>query len=61
MPTMTSPYITVTNPCAINNGGCSYMCLLKPSTNGLEPSCACPTGIPLLNDKRTCAPSELLW
>lgn len=64
MPTMSIIIIVmvVTNPCAINNGGCSHICLLRPADDDdieLESSCACPTGISLLSDKRTCASSEL--
>ncbi|XP_054246287.1 low-density lipoprotein receptor-related protein 5 [Indicator indicator] len=39
-------------PCEENNGGCSHLCLLSPR----EPfySCACPTGVQLEDDGRTC-------
>lgn len=40
-------------PCDTNNGGCSHLCLL--STNSPGYSCACPTGVKLLNST-TCAP-----
>ncbi|RWS07569.1 low-density lipoprotein receptor-related protein 6-like protein [Dinothrombium tinctorium] len=42
-------------PCDKNNGGCSHLCLLSSK----QPfySCSCPTGILLLNDKKTCARS----
>ena len=34
------------------------MCLLKPApVNGLESTCACPTGVSLVDDK-TCASSK---
>lgn len=39
-------------PCAHNNGGCSHLCLLTTKPPGY--SCACPTGIKLLNNF-TCA------
>ncbi|XP_075213889.1 low-density lipoprotein receptor-related protein 6 [Lycorma delicatula] len=39
-------------PCARNNGGCSHLCLLTSQSPGY--SCACPTGIKLL-DYYTCA------
>ncbi|XP_068628058.1 low-density lipoprotein receptor-related protein 4 [Battus philenor] len=45
----------VINRCGKNNGGCSHLCLLKP--NGY--SCACPTGLKLNKDGRTC-PKEPL-
>ncbi|XP_066145382.1 low-density lipoprotein receptor-related protein 4 isoform X1 [Euwallacea fornicatus] len=38
-----------------NNGGCSHLCLLKPKGH----SCACPTGIKLMNDKKTCTSGPL--
>ncbi|KAG1656297.1 Low-density lipoprotein receptor-related protein 4 [Nymphon striatum] len=38
-------------PCTSNNGGCSHLCLLAPLNKGY--SCACPTGITLI-DSRTC-------
>lgn len=38
--------------CQLSNGGCSYLCLLSSE----QPfySCACPTGIQLSEDQRTC-------
>ncbi|XP_015752720.1 PREDICTED: low-density lipoprotein receptor-related protein 4-like [Acropora digitifera] len=36
--------------CSKNNGGCSDLCLLKPQ--GYQ--CACPTGITLKSDGKTC-------
>ena len=41
----------VKSPCAVNNGGCSHLCLLASGGNY---SCACPTGIALLSDQKTC-------
>ncbi|KAJ8982651.1 hypothetical protein NQ317_019052 [Molorchus minor] len=41
----------VKNPCNIKNGGCTHLCLLR--FNGY--SCACPTGIKLGDDDKTCA------
>ncbi|XP_026176007.1 low-density lipoprotein receptor-related protein 4 isoform X1 [Mastacembelus armatus] len=43
---------TVQNPCGVNNGGCSHLCLLAPAPKGS--SCACPTGINLQADGKTC-------
>ncbi|UYV74687.1 LRP4 [Cordylochernes scorpioides] len=40
------------NPCRARNGGCSHLCLLRPSGR----SCACPTGVLMGLDGRTCAP-----
>lgn len=40
----------VDTPCARNNGGCSHLCLLR--FDGY--SCACPTGVALKEDNRTC-------
>ncbi|XP_012250592.2 low-density lipoprotein receptor-related protein 6 [Athalia rosae] len=39
------------NPCAINNGGCSHLCLNRPGDNYV---CACQIGYELTKDKRTC-------
>ncbi|XP_015208455.1 low-density lipoprotein receptor-related protein 6 isoform X1 [Lepisosteus oculatus] len=48
------------NPCGENNGGCSHLCLMSP----VKPfhQCACPTGVQLLGDGKTCkdGASELL-
>lgn len=41
------------NKCGLRNGGCSHLCLPRPS--GF--SCACPTGIQLKGDRKTCDPS----
>nr|XP_046910125.1 low-density lipoprotein receptor-related protein 5-like [Dermatophagoides farinae] len=41
------------NPCDRNNGGCSHLCLLS-SANPSHYSCACPTGVILKSDNRTC-------
>uniref|UniRef100_A0AAY5EVI9 Low-density lipoprotein receptor-related protein 4 n=1 Tax=Electrophorus electricus TaxID=8005 RepID=A0AAY5EVI9_ELEEL len=45
---------TVQTPCSVNNGGCSHLCLLAPDSKGS--SCACPTGINLQVDGKTCTP-----
>ncbi|XP_013773894.1 low-density lipoprotein receptor-related protein 6-like [Limulus polyphemus] len=39
--------------CDTDNGGCSHLCLMSP----VHPfyACACPTGIRLLEDNKTCA------
>ncbi|XP_002738583.1 uncharacterized protein LOC100368490 [Saccoglossus kowalevskii] len=43
------------NYCGDNNGGCSHLCLLAPTiTNENRYTCACPDGIELLSDDRTC-------
>ncbi|KAM4553054.1 low-density lipoprotein receptor-related protein 5 isoform 1-T1 [Fundulus diaphanus] len=46
------PYIKT--PCSNYNGGCSHLCLLSP----VQPfySCACPTGVQLKSDGKTCKP-----
>ncbi|XP_029697135.1 low-density lipoprotein receptor-related protein 5 isoform X2 [Takifugu rubripes] len=46
------PYLQT--PCGDNNGNCSHLCLLSP----VEPfySCACPTGVQLKPDGKTCKP-----
>ncbi|XP_068714407.1 uncharacterized protein [Montipora foliosa] len=43
--------ITGSHPCASNNGLCSDLCLLKPH-GGYQ--CACPTGVALKSDGKTC-------
>lgn len=44
----------IQTPCSENNGGCSHLCLLSP----VPPfySCACPTGVQLKPDGKTCKP-----
>ncbi|XP_055996988.1 low-density lipoprotein receptor-related protein 4-like isoform X3 [Ostrea edulis] len=42
----------VHSECNSNNGGCSHLCLMAPLPRGH--SCACPTGILLRKDNRTC-------
>lgn len=44
----------VTTPCAVENGGCSHLCLRSPNPSGF--SCTCPTGINLRVDGKTCSP-----
>ncbi|XP_028967168.1 low-density lipoprotein receptor-related protein 6 [Galendromus occidentalis] len=39
-------------PCNHNNGGCSALCLLSTNPSGM--SCACPTGVRLQSDNKTC-------
>lgn len=43
---------TVNTPCSLNNGGCSHLCLLSPVRPFYR--CACPTGVQLLEDGKTC-------
>ncbi|XP_015608522.1 low-density lipoprotein receptor-related protein 4 isoform X2 [Cephus cinctus] len=43
---------SVTSPCNLNNGNCSHMCLLAPAPYYFK--CACPTGLLLANDGKTC-------
>jgi low-density lipoprotein receptor-related protein 4 len=40
----------IRNPCGIRNGGCSHICLL----NQKDYTCACPIGVKLTEDTRTC-------
>ena len=48
--------LTGQNPCnATSNGGCGHLCLL----NAHGHSCACPTGVKLLSDGKTCQQSKL--
>uniref|UniRef100_A0A672NM77 Low-density lipoprotein receptor-related protein 6-like n=1 Tax=Sinocyclocheilus grahami TaxID=75366 RepID=A0A672NM77_SINGR len=44
--------LEVTSPCALKNGGCSHLCLLSPVKPYYQ--CACPTGVQLLDDNKTC-------
>lgn len=46
----------VHTPCEEGNGGCSHLCLLSPR----EPfySCACPTGVQLQDNGKTCKAGE---
>lgn len=46
----------VRSPCSVNNGGCSHLCLLAPAPKAS--SCACPTGINLQTDGKTCTPGN---
>ncbi|XP_022326935.2 low-density lipoprotein receptor-related protein 4-like isoform X2 [Crassostrea virginica] len=39
--------------CSVNNGGCSHLCLVAPLPQGH--TCACPTGVLLKRDNRTCS------
>ncbi|XP_053950646.1 low-density lipoprotein receptor-related protein 4 [Anastrepha ludens] len=41
----------VQNACGSNNGDCSHLCLLNPTSF----TCACPVGVQLRSDLRTCA------
>ncbi|XP_054269003.1 low-density lipoprotein receptor-related protein 4 [Macrosteles quadrilineatus] len=47
-----------TNHCGEDNGGCSHLCL--PNTNSFQ--CACPLGLKLTDNKRTCdsTPDQLM-
>ncbi|KAF7275128.1 hypothetical protein GWI33_012157, partial [Rhynchophorus ferrugineus] len=45
----------VRTPCGNSNGGCTHLCLLKPKGH----SCACPTGIKLSDDKKSCTDGPL--
>ena len=40
------------NPCSVDNGGCSDLCLLSINSNGY--SCDCPEGSVLLDNKTDC-------
>ncbi|OWF50740.1 low-density lipoprotein receptor-related protein 6-like [Mizuhopecten yessoensis] len=44
-----------TNPCADNNGGCSHLCLM---TADQGPVCACPMGLELVSNGKTCIVPE---
>ena len=38
------------NDCEVNNGGCSHLCLFRR----VGVKCACPAGMELLADKKSC-------
>ncbi|XP_051546501.1 low-density lipoprotein receptor-related protein 6-like isoform X1 [Myxocyprinus asiaticus] len=42
----------VMSPCSLKNGGCSHLCLLSPVKPYYQ--CACPTGVQLLEDNKSC-------
>ena len=47
------PSVIGANPCGVDNGGCSHLCLLSAAKpEGY--SCACPTDIKLYPDGKTC-------
>ncbi|KAI6189246.1 hypothetical protein M3Y98_00442000 [Aphelenchoides besseyi] len=48
------PNRTNPNPCKLQNGGCSHFCLQIPGYPWF--SCACPVGVRLLDDEKTCNP-----
>ncbi|KAJ8299210.1 hypothetical protein KUTeg_023270 [Tegillarca granosa] len=50
--------VNITCPCDVNNGGCSHLCLISP----IKPfyTCACPTGVNILEDQKTCAEGTFL-
>nr|XP_026694188.1 low-density lipoprotein receptor-related protein 6 isoform X2 [Ciona intestinalis] len=48
------------NPCGSTNGGCSHLCLLSPKPPYYK--CACPTGVQIMKDRKTCkhGPDQIL-
>nr|XP_045620165.1 low-density lipoprotein receptor-related protein 6-like [Procambarus clarkii] len=50
------------NPCSVDNGGCSHLCLAVPASNGSQNyTCSCPTHYKLDRDGKTCrAPTSFL-
>lgn len=51
-----APFSPVHTQCEEDNGGCSHLCLLSPR----EPfyACACPTGVQLQDNGKTCKAGE---
>lgn len=48
------------NPCQVNNGNCSHLCLLAQNTEGY--TCGCPTGVKLLTPHQcTDRPQDMLF
>ena len=46
------------NPCSVNNGGCSHLCLLTATGNSGH-SCNCPQGLELTDDSSNCTQGEM--
>jgi len=54
---------TGTNPCAVNNGGCQQLCLVKGSSHDHEPMshhCSCETHFTLFKNN-TCSGKECFY
>ncbi len=49
----------ISNPCMVNNGGCSHLCLI--SVGGSSSKCACPDSYLLETDNKTCTANCSLW
>ena len=47
------------NPCGLNNGGCSHLCLI--SAGGASFKCACPASFELGSDAKTCTANCSAW
>ena len=50
--------VVVTNPCDVNNGDCSHLCLLS-STSAKGFTCVCPDNMLLGVDGLSCAEGKL--
>ncbi|KAF7229497.1 low-density lipoprotein receptor-related protein 6 [Nothobranchius furzeri] len=44
--------VSLSSSCSLNNGGCSHLCLLSPTRPFFR--CACPTGVQMREDGKTC-------
>ena len=53
------PTANIPNPCAVNNGGCSHLCVLKPKDGGasIQASCLCPEHFKVSSNGKSCAPA----
>lgn len=49
-------FATVDSPCLKQNAGCSHLCLTAPTSSRYV--CACPVGVLLSTDDKTCAPGN---
>ena len=49
-------YFLVTNPCAVQNGGCQHLCVLSHTldNDGLGYKCLCDPGYSIDVDGKTC-------
>ena len=50
------------NPCEVDNGGCSHLCLIGPNNfDGVIATCACPDDFILEPDGKNCIANCSSW